>query len=110
MIESLICRSSKLCEMDKSRRAATSLDKVLSSGITNRPPFELTLFVSLRLLEALSLAPSKLTKQSCSYYVCENKIKANLVELFLILESFDVIQHHTVVWHMHSVETNEHVR
>jgi hypothetical protein len=58
MIDSLICRSSKLREMGKSRRAATSRDKVLSSGITNRPPFEVASLVPLVLREPLTLALS----------------------------------------------------
>ncbi len=50
---------SKLCEIGKSSRAATSRDKVLSSGMSNRPSFLLPESSADRLSALLLLAFSK---------------------------------------------------
>jgi hypothetical protein len=60
MMDNLKLRSSKLCEIGKSSRAATSRDKVLSSGISNRPSFKLLAPTSDRLLGSLVLGLSKM--------------------------------------------------
>jgi len=59
MMDSLKLRSSKLCEIGKSSRAATSRDKVLSSGISNRPSLKLLAPTLDRLLASLVLALSE---------------------------------------------------
>ncbi len=59
IIDSLKLRSSKLCEIGKSSRAATSRDRVLSSGISNRPLVKLLATTPDRLLESLDFALSK---------------------------------------------------
>jgi hypothetical protein len=59
MMDSLKLRSSKLCEIGKSNRAATRRDRVLSSGISNRPSLRLAAPTPDELLESLALARSK---------------------------------------------------
>ncbi len=110
MIDSLKFRSSKLCEIGKSSRAATSRDKVLSSGMSNRPSFELPASITDGLSALLALALSKRKHIHTINFAQRHKPKTNLVVLFSILVSFDAIQHHTIVLHMHNVETNEHAQ
>jgi hypothetical protein len=96
MIDSLKLRLSKLCEIGRSSRAATRRDKVLSSGMTSSPWFELTPVVAISLFGSSLFALSRRKLRGWDVCLLERSEK-NLAELFSILESFDIVLHHTTV-------------
>ena len=68
MIESLMPRSNKRCEMGRSSRAATYRDNMLSSVIINRPWLELLPPVPDPLFALLFIALSKQEYSHRSFY------------------------------------------